>query len=177
MTEIAKRPGDLLERLLRQPDRSPLGTAHAHVLAKIIQRHGAKEIRLALIVPNVRRIGKRHRRQHAIHEHEQRLIVGAEQRLPMRQAIDIVARRPALPDVARLLRRSAGKLSALDIDEQLGPGRPEHDEVEVLDRHIAEDRPARLIDGDVAKPLLFQERLERGLVGIAAVHGGFPRRY
>ena len=70
MTEIAKRPGDLLERPFRQPDRPPLGTSYTHILAKVIERHCAKKIRLALVTPNVRRIGERDRRQHAIHEDE-----------------------------------------------------------------------------------------------------------
>jgi hypothetical protein len=88
----------------------------------------------------------------------------------MRQPIDIVARRPALPDIARLADRSAGKLPTFDIDEQLGPARPEHDEIKILDRHIAKHRAARLIDGDVTEPLLLEERFKRRLVGIAAVH-------
>jgi hypothetical protein len=106
-----------------------------------------------------------------IHEDEQRPIVGAKERLPVRQAIDVLLRRPALPDIARLFGRPAGKAPALDIDKQLGPGRPEHDEIEILDGHIAEDRAARLIDGDVAQPLFLQEDLERRFVGIAAIHG------
>lgn len=150
MAEIPKRSGDLFELSLRQPDRPPLGASYTHMLAIVIQRHRAKQIRLILAAPNVRRVGKRDGRHDAIHEGEQRQIVGAEQRLPVRQAIDIVARRPAFPHVTWLGRRPAGKLPAFHIDEQLRPRRPQDNEVKVLDRHIAEDGPARFIDGDIA---------------------------
>src|SRR5262249_3304701 len=93
----------------------------------------------------------------------------------VREPIDIVARRPAFPRVARLRRRPAGELSSLDIDEQLGPGRREHDEVEVLDRYVAKSRAACFIDGDVAEPLFLQERFECGSVWIAAIHGDLDK--
>jgi hypothetical protein len=171
MAEIAKRPGDLLECPLRQPDRAPLGASYTHVLTIIVQRHRAKEIGFILAPPNVRRIIQSDRRQHAIHEDEERLVIRPEQRLPMRQPVNVVARRPAFPHVARLLGRSAGELAAFHIDEQASTGRPQDDEVEVLDRHVAEHRAARFINGDVAQALLLEERLERRLVGVAAVHG------
>ena len=167
---MAERPGELLENRFRQPDGAPFGTSYAHILTIIVQRHRAKEIGFILVPPNVRRIIQRDRRQHAIHEDEERLIIRPEQRLPMRQPVNVVARRPAFPHVARLLGRSAGELAALHIDEQASTGRPQDDEVEVLDRHVAEHRAARFIDGDVAKSLLLEERLERLLVGVAAVH-------
>jgi hypothetical protein len=176
MAEIAKRPGDLLEYPFRQADRAPLGTSYAHIFAIIIQRHRAKEIGFILVLPNVRRIIQRDCRQHAIHEDEERLIIRPEQRLPMGQAVNVVSRRPAFPHVTRLLGWSAGELPALHIDEQAGAGRPQDDEVEVLDRHIAEDRAARFIDGDVAQALLLEKRLERRFVGVAAVHG-FTRTF
>lgn len=170
VAEITERAGNLLEHSLRQVDRPPLGAAHAHVLAIIIQRHRAEKIRLVLVPPDVGRVVERDRGQHAIHEDEQRQVVGAEEGLPVGQPVHVLARRPAFPDVARPLGRPAGELPSFHIDEQLGAGGPEDDEVEVLDRHIAEDGAARFIDGDVAQPLLREERFERRFVGVAAVH-------
>src|SRR5262249_37126139 len=84
VAEMAKRPGDLLEYAFRQPHGAPLGTSYTHVLTIIVQRHRAKQIGFILMPPNVRRIIQRDRRQHPIHEDEERLIVSPEQRLPMR---------------------------------------------------------------------------------------------
>ena len=170
VAEKAKRPSDLLERPLVQADGAPLGTSYVHILTIIIQGDRAEQIHLVLAAPNIRRVRERHARQHAIHEDEQRQIVGAEQPLPVRQPVDVFLRRPALPDVARLAGRPAGKLPPLDIDEQLGAAGAQDDEVEVFDGHIAQHRPPRFIDGDVAEALLAQERLERRFVGIAAIH-------
>lgn len=171
MAMIPKWPSDLFEDDFRQSNRPPFGTANAHVLAIVVKRDGAKQVDLILIAPNVRGIRQRHRRQDAIHEDEQRDIVVAEERLPMGQAVDVFLRGPAFPDIARPFGGSAGKLPPLDIDEQLGAGRAEHDEIEVLHRHIAEHRAPRLIDGDVTKPLFREERFECRFVGVAAVHG------
>lgn len=170
MAIVAKRAGDFLELSLRQVDGAPLRAAHAHVTPIFIERHGAEEIQFILVPPGVRRVVERDRRHHAIHENEERQIIGAEEPLPMGEAIDVFLRRPAFPHIARLLRRPAGEASALHVNEQLRPGRPQHDEVEVLHRHIAEHGAARLIDGDVAQSLFLEEHFERRFVGIAAVH-------
>ena len=173
MAIVAKWPGDLLECPLRQVDRSPFRAADAHGLAIVIQRHRAKKIRLVLVPPDIGRVFERDRGHDAIHEDEERQVVGAEERLPVRQPVDIFLSRPALPHIARPVSRPAGEAPALHIDEQLRPRRPQHDEVEILDGHIAEHRAASFIDGDIAQPLLREERLERRFVGIAAVHGAF----
>ncbi len=118
--------------------------------AKIIERHRAEEIRLLLVTPDVGRVVKGHRRQHAIHENKQRQVFSAEKRLPVREPVDVFLRRPTLPHVTRLVGRSAGKLPPLYIDEQLRAGRPQYNEVKILDRHVAEYRSLGLIDSNVA---------------------------
>src|SRR5262249_9615252 len=107
----------------------------------------------------------------AIEKYEHAGVARAEEPHPTAQAVDVFLRGPVFPGVARPIRRSARKLPALHIDQEPRPAGAEHDEIEILDRRIAPGSAFGFIDGDVAKILRLQIRLERGFVGIAAVHG------
>src|SRR5207247_2378347 len=72
------------------------------------------------------------------------------------------------------IRRAARKLPAFHIDQKPRAAGAEHDEIEVLDRRVAPASAFGFIDGDVAEILRLQIRLERGFVGVAAVHGNPP---
>src|SRR3712207_8662944 len=57
--------------------------------------------------------------------------------------------------------RAAGEAAALDVDQQPHAAGAADDEVEVLDRLLAEHGAARLVDGDVAQAVGLQVALER----------------
>src|SRR5262245_4891883 len=150
----------------------PLGTAYAHLAAVVRDRHRPQQVAPAAPAPHVRRVvGQLDRRSQVVGEHQQPLIVRAEQAGPALQALDVLARGPALPDAPRLLRRPAREAPPLHVPLQPRPARPVDDEVEALDARLAEHRPPRLIDGDVAQALLLQVRLERRLVQVGSFHG------
>ena len=63
---------------------------------------------------------------------------------------------------------TARKLPALHVNQETSSGRPQNDEVEILHAGL---RPSAFIDGHETQAARLQIRLERRLVGIAAVHG------
>ncbi len=155
-----------------QADRSPLGTAHADVLAVLVEGHRPKQVFYAAELEQVGRVAvQRNRRPNAIHEHEKGEIIGAEQLRPASEAIDVFLRGPTFPCVARLVGRSAWELPSLDIHEQPGPIEAQHNEVEILDGCVAETGAARFIHGDIAEAIGLEVCLECRFIGVAAIHG------
>src|SRR5207249_890669 len=83
----------------------------------------------------------------------------------------VILRRPVLEEVARLLRRSAGKTPPFDVDE-VAPASPAgHDEVQTLERHRLPPTPPRLVHGQTADPPLAEEIGKGCFIMVAAVHG------
>src|SRR5207253_5077814 len=86
-------------------------------------------------------------------------------------AADIFVCRPALPDSALPVAGSRRETPAFYVHEQPCPSSRVDDEIEALDPEVAEHSPARLVHGHITESVPLQVGLERGLVGIAAVHG------
>src|SRR5688572_21461682 len=95
---------------------------------------------------------------------------------PADEPVDVLARRPRLPNAPRLVLRPAGEAPALHVHQQLRAVGAVNDEVQTLDRRVVERDAVGLVHSDVAEPPGTQVRLEGRLVVVTAVHGRGPRR-
>src|SRR6185437_6193254 len=153
-----------------QADGAPFGTADAHVPFILVDFHRSQQIAPATARPQILGVGRQlHARQDVIAEDEQALIAGAPQIDPALQTVDVAARGPALPDAALFAGASGRETTALHVNHETRTILAEDDKVQALDWGFAEDRTARLIDGDVTETVSLQVRLKRRLVVVAAI--------
>ena len=171
MREVVKGMSQAFETFSAQGNRPPARAADAHLRSIIVDRNGPQQVAPPSPGPQVVDIvGQRRFRHQLISKHQQRLVAGAKKLGPLLQPVDVVLSRPAFPDASLAAGRAGREAPAFHVHQQSRAGIAVDDEIQILDAHIPELGPSRLIDGHIAEPMPLQISLKRRFVMVAPVH-------